>query len=110
MPLELPFVPSIPFQEVDVPLDGAVYRMYLQWSTRERVWYLDISTTDDELVAAGLKLVLGTYIGWRVVDERFPRGLIRMFANSDAGVEAGLDDLGVRVVAHYYTTEELFGV
>jgi hypothetical protein len=106
MPSIIPILPDIPFQELDVTLEGIVCRLSLQWNGREQAWYMDVSTVDDDLIVAGLKLVLGVYIGWRESDLRFPPGMFRMFDNSREGRDAGLNDLGVRVVMHYYAQEE----
>lgn len=107
MPVILPLLPDIPFQEVDIALDGTVYRFNFQWAERESIWYMDISTIDDDLIQGGIRLVLGTYLGWRVTDPDYPAGLLRLFDNSHSGQEARLDDLGTRVVMHYYSQDEL---
>lgn len=41
----------------DIALDGQLYRLSFNWSTREDAWYLSIYLTDGVLLLGGIKLV-----------------------------------------------------
>lgn len=107
MPVLLPFKPSIPFQRVSTTLAGIEYVLQLRWNGRDEAWYLDVLTEDEDVIRAGVKIVLGSLLGRRSVDVRFPPGVLIATDHSGAGVDASLDDLGVRVAVYFYTLAEM---
>ncbi len=107
MPVVLPLIPSVPNYRVGTTLDGTQYILDVRWNTRAASWYMDIRTEDDELIHAGMRLVLGAKHGMRITDTRFPNGIITAVDLSDTHSEAGLDDMGTRVAVFFYTAAEL---
>lgn len=120
MPVELPVEPSIPFQTFSTTLDGVQYGFDFKWVARADrdagAWFFDIYTVDEEIIRAGVKVVLGTLLGGRCADARFPNGAFKAVDLSDTdglhGREATLDDLGTsdnggRVVIYFFTIAEL---
>lgn len=108
MPVALDIAPSIPHQRVSTTLEGADYIFDFRWNARDGsgAWYMDVSTDTDEIIRRGIKVVMGVPLGKRTADDRYPPGAL--FAIDDGtGVEATLDDLGVRVQVLYFTTEEV---
>jgi hypothetical protein len=107
VPSTLPLVPSIPNYRVSTQLGETQYILDVRWNTRAASWYMDIRTEDDELIRAGMRLVLGARHGARITDTRFPAGFITAEDTSGTHSEAGLDDMGTRVVVNWYSAEEL---
>ena len=106
MPVQIPFVPSVPSYRMSVVLDNTQYIFDVQWNNRDLAWYFDVLDVNENPIYMGIKVVLGTYLGRRCADPNFPRGV--MFANdlSGQGFDAGIDDLGGRVQVWYYLPSE----
>lgn len=107
MPAALPIVPSVPNYRFSTSLDGTQYVFDVRWNARAESWYLDISDESDEIIARGLRMVLGAALGSRSADPRFPAGVLIMFDNEGTGRDAGFDDMGTRVSLLFYTAAEL---
>ncbi len=107
MPVMLPLVGAIPDYRVGTTLDGENYILDVRWNYRESAWYFDILTPAEDVVRAGIKIVLGAYLGRRSADDRMPPGLLIASDLSNEGRDATIDDLGSRVVVHYFAADEL---
>ena len=107
MPQQLPLRPSIANYRVGTVLDDTVYLLDVRWNGRAEAWYLDVLTEDEERIRSGIKLVLGSALGRRCVDARFPAGILIATDTSGAGQDAGFDDMGERVQVLYFTAAEL---
>jgi len=107
MPVELPFEPTIPFQTFGTTLDGTQYVINVRWNDRAQAWFFDLLTEGEEMIRAGIRIVLGTVLGGRSADDRMPAGMLKAVDLTETGTEATLDDLGVRVVVYFFTLEEL---
>ncbi len=107
MPQQLPLAPSIANYRVGTVLGGVSYLLDVRWNGRAEAWYLDVLTEDEEPIRRGIKLVLGSALGRRCVDTRFPPGILVAADTSGAGIDAGFDDMGERVVVLYFAPEEL---
>lgn len=107
MPIALPFVPSVPSYRVSTVLDEVEYILDVRWNARDGAWYFDLYDADEDLIRAGIKVVLGTLLGRRCADLRFPGGAIIADDTSRDGREATLDDIGTRVVVMYFDADEL---
>jgi hypothetical protein len=93
-----------PFYGETVTLDGVPYRLDFAYNQRCACWYVDLSTLDGELVAAGLKLVCA---GWNLLLKcahplRPPGQLLVVSSTSDDSTP-GLEDLvpGARCALTY---------
>lgn len=106
MPARLPLVPTIPNYRVGTSLSGFQYILDIRWNARDEAWYMDVRSEDETLLLAGMKIVLGSILGGRVVDQDFPPGIMVAYDLANTGTEAGIDDLGVRVVVDYYGFDE----
>jgi hypothetical protein len=106
MPRALPLVPSTPNYRVSTTLDGVQYVLDVRWNGRSGVWYLDIRDVDEDPIAMGIAVVLGSALGIRTVDARFPPGALIAADMSGEGRDAGFDDLGDRVKVFYYSADE----
>lgn len=106
MPQLLPFTPSEAFQEFSTTLDGTDYTILAQWNGRNASWSMDLLDADGVIIRAGSRIALGSFPGRRSADARFPEGVFVVLDTSGEGIDATLDDLGTRVLVHYYTPEE----
>lgn len=106
MPSIITFVPGDPLQVLSVPLDGVTYVLRARWNTIESAWYLDAWERDGTTpIAFGVKLVQGVRLGSTYNHVLFTAGLF-MLDLADSGIEAGLDDLGRRVLLVHMTTDD----
>lgn len=84
----------------ETTLDGVVYKFVFRWNVRESAWYFDLKTTDDVVLAGGLKLVAGASLLRYIVDSRRPPGVLLV-----QGVPT-VDNLGADAVLLYMDEEE----
>lgn len=107
MPNQLPLIPSVPSYRVGTTLGGTNVVLDLRWNARDAAWYMDMSTEDEVMIRAGMKIVLGAMLGGRVTSALFPPGQLLAVDLTGSGTEATLDDLGVRVQVLFFTYAEL---
>lgn len=107
MPVALPLVPSLPNYRLGVALSGVQYLIDMRWNARDGAWYMDLLAEDETPIRRGIKVVLGILLGGREVNAEFPPGVFQAHDLTNRGAEAGLADLGDRVVVYYYTFVEL---
>jgi hypothetical protein len=107
MPVVLPIDAVDPIYRVGITLNDVPYVFDVRWNGRDNAWYMDILDVNEDPIRRGIKIVLGTYLGCRSTDPRFPRGLLFAEDLSGEGRDAGVDDLGSRVVIFHYTIAEL---
>jgi hypothetical protein len=106
--VRLPLSPSNPNYGFAIDLAGITYSLGFRWNERDAAWYMDVVDVDGKMVAAGLKLVLGQWVGFRhVAVPNFPRGVFILGDSSGQNVDAGLDDLGARVQVTFYSFTDL---
>lgn len=94
----------------DLALDGQLYRLQFNWSTREDAWYLSIYQTDGTLILSGIKLVPQ----YRLLQQYhaivgLPPGDIFVADIQDDIVNAVItyDNLGARFKVIYLTADEV---
>lgn len=107
MAVDLPFVPSIPFYRMGTTLNGSQYIFDLRWNGRDAGWYMDISEQDETPIVNGIKIVLGCYLGRRCSHTLFRDGVFVAIDTAGTRTDAGIDDLGTRVIVRYFTIEEV---
>jgi hypothetical protein len=110
MPVNLPLEPSNASYQVVTTLDGANYIFDVRWNPEDPGWFIDVSDAVGDQIAIGLKVVLGVVLGRRITDSRIWPGMLIAVDTSNAGLDAGLDDLGGRVQVQYYTIAELIAL
>ena len=104
---QLPLIASTRGYRVGAILDGTPYIFDLHWNGREAAWYMDLLAEDETVIRAGMKLVLGARLGSQSAREDFPGGAFIVMDLSGTGIDAGFDDLGVRVQVWYMTQAEI---
>ncbi len=107
IPYLIPVKPSVPWQELQVVLDGVTFTLELQWSERDLGWYLNIMTEAGEPICMGVKVVIDWPLGGRCSDPRMPAGSLLAADTSSARRDPVLADLGARVLLTYVPAEEL---
>jgi hypothetical protein len=106
MSVLIPLQPSIPNYRVGTALEGVQYTLDVRWNGRDEAWYLDLLLEDETPVVHGLKLVLGAAIGSGITNPDFPPGVFVCRDLSNEGRDAGLDDMGTRVVVYFFPHSE----
>jgi hypothetical protein len=95
-------------------LDGLTFAFVFRWNDRDNAWSFDLYDVNNNLLLAGVKVVLGPplmfgqrYVAgmppgmFEVVDNAAPLGAVA------AGTDAGYADLGTRVVIMYTPVADL---
>ena len=115
MPVVLPFSPGAPFYRVSTSMDGSdgpstQYILDVRWNERDKAWYFDLLDGSENIIASGLKVVLGAYIGRTSQHPFFRTGVLVAVDSTGQGQDAGYDDLGNRVQVIRYTLPEMFWI
>lgn len=58
----------------EVTLEGLPYRFTFYWNTREEAWFMDISDREENLIIAGIKLVISHPVKQQYVEAELPPG------------------------------------
>lgn len=84
--------------EIEVELSAVSFLLRFTWNYREEFWYLTISDVDGNVVAGNVKLVISKPLLLEVPGTDKPDGNLIAIDTSGADLEAGLNDLGERVL------------
>lgn len=101
----IPTVAGDPNYTMRVRLDGRDFGLHFVWNEREERWYLTIRSDQDEILAAGIKLIanrpLLRFYQW---DKRLPQGELWAWDLTPNGAPPGLYDMepGNRVELTYH--------
>lgn len=108
--LTIPFVPSIGAYEFNATIDDQQYIFDVRWNGHPTSpgWYFDVYEHDKTLMAAGLRIVLGVYIGKTVIHRLFRTGVMIAADTTKQGRDATFDDLGTRVEVRWFPLDEWF--
>ncbi len=111
MPTIIPFEPSNARYRFGTSLGSFHVWFDVHYNSRDRAWYFDLrDDTDDAVIIAGVKVVLGVNFGRRSAHPLFKSNLLRAIDTTRSGRDATFDDLGTRVQVLHYTLDELLGV
>ncbi len=101
---ELPFS-SDPAQKFTSQLGDAKYTIEAKYNDRSGVWTFDLyDGTSQQLMVASVPMVLGQDL---LEPYNFGIGRIICIDTSKQGVEAGPNDLGVRVKVYWFSEDEV---
>ena len=106
MPVQIPFIPEEFNYSVSTVLDDTEFTFDVYWNGRDEAWYFDLSDADG-IIRSGIKIMLGSFLGRRSVDPRYPNGTLVASDLSNEGVDATFQDIGVRVVVFFYSADEI---
>lgn len=100
---EIPLEPGEPNQRLTVAIGDQQYILRTHWNERAEAHYMDVLEVDTTPIVEGLKLVLGVVIGRGVVHPLFSGNGFMLYDSSGStpAREAGIDDLGSRVIVFY---------
>lgn len=116
MPQILPFRGREANQDIDTTIGEFDVSVHLRWNGRENedrgAWFFSLYDVQGNLIAGGLKIVLGAYIGRGIDHPLFRDGVFLAVdraqrSNRNVAREARFSDLGTRVRVYYYTEQEL---
>ncbi len=99
----LPLVPSISRYRFGTELGTDSFVVDVRWNGREGAWYIDLFDEFLVPVRMGTKLALGAPLP-------FGPGVLIPVDLSDAGRDAGYDDLGIRVRVYFFSYEEIAAI
>ena len=111
MPIVLPLRPSIGAYRFTLPIDDVQYRFRFKWNSVERpgkgVWYMDVAEFNGTPILAGIKIVLGTYLGRWSTHPLLLDGVFVARSSAPVHDDPGFDDLGVTVQVLYFNRADL---
>lgn len=113
MPLLIPLRNDLPYFDLQVTLESVTYLLEFRWNTRERSWYMSMSTDDGTYIITSLKFVIDHPLGCRSQNPLKPPGIFLAEDTSGARIDAGYNedtqksDLGDRVILLYFESTEL---
>lgn len=107
MPTQIPFIAEEFNYSFSTTILDQTFVFDVRWNERDSAWYFDLSDSEGSIIRAGIKIVLGAYLGRRSVDPRYPAGLFVASDLSNEGVDATYLDLGTRVVVHFFSGDEI---
>jgi hypothetical protein len=108
--ITLPTRTDSPYYDFEVELDGRSFVLTLLWNGRDSSWYLDIADDSSTPLLSGRKLVLGAPLLSRFSDARLPPGELILVDTTGKDAEAGLEDLGGRVLLVYASRQDLLDI
>lgn len=107
MPVILPFDSDDANYDFSTTLDGTLYAFDVHWNGRANAWYIAVSDQFGNLIATGIKIVIGVVLGDTCTDPRFPAGALLAFDTANTLQDAGSNDLGTRVIVLYFSAAEI---
>lgn len=108
MPQILPLIPSEPHYEFETELDRRGYVFEVLWNERDQVWYLNsVAELDGTLIMCGVAIVLGAYLGRQFRHRLVSSGALIVSDAATSGIDAGLHELGKRVLVAHWTNFEV---
>jgi hypothetical protein len=104
----MPTRTDLPHYEVSVELEGTTYVFEFRWNARASGWFMTIKTQAEEVLVTGRRVVLNSPL-LRQYKNRLglPPGNLLAVDTTGANQEAGLKDLGSRVLLLYFEAADL---
>lgn len=107
MIIDLPITQDGSWFQFSIELDQVTYGFEFRWNEREGCWYLTLRDGEGNALLSSRKVVLGAlfrkYRGTAGVPQL---GDVYVFDTSGGELDAGLEDLGRRVVLTYASDSE----
>lgn len=94
----------------DTVLDGTQYGFRVYWNDRDLAWYFDIEAANGSIIAQGIKIVIGDYLGSSINLKPFTNGVFVAVDTANPGracVDAKQDDMGSRVLLYWVPSLDL---
>jgi hypothetical protein len=103
----IPFIPGDGNYRFSTTLNDEQYTFDVRWNSRDEAWYFDMLDAEGVMIVAGVKIVLGTYLGRRSAHPFFSSNVIAAIDTTLAEQDPTFDDLGVRVLVQHYPINDL---
>lgn len=104
----IPCRTDLPHYMMNVLLQGVIFQLVFDWNDRASRWYLQVNDSSGSMIAGGLPLLVRTPVLKSVVtDIRRPNGDFVAEDTTGKDQEAGLTDLGGRVLVLYVPSTDL---
>ncbi|MCK4522420.1 MAG: hypothetical protein KAU20_07645 [Nanoarchaeota archaeon] len=81
--------------------------MLMSWNTREQCWTLTFMDHDENVLVAGIKIVLDAELLRDFPDRNLPAGALVAISDDESKIRIGRHDLGVDVSLIYASEEEV---
>jgi hypothetical protein len=108
MPFNLiPTRSDIPHYDMRVTLDGTEYYLELRYNTRDEHWFLALYDSAMDVIAAGVRVVVGFPLLFRCQDARRPPGMLLAVSSAEVEGDPGETDLGGVVQLYYIDAADL---
>lgn len=102
----LPCRTDLPHYSFACDLDGVGYGFEFRWNARSEAWFMTILTGDDQVILAGVKVVVDFPLAVRSASALMPPGTFIAVDTSGQHLDPGLTDLGERVQLSYLDASE----
>ena len=97
----IPTSTTLPYYQLEVELDGVVYRLRFKFNERDEAWYLDFLDLEDNFLRAGLRVVNDWTLLrlWQLASA--PAGEMIAVSDEQQTTVAQIDELGKSVILTY---------
>lgn len=102
----IPVNGALTHSRLQCQLDGTSFGLEFRWNERASGWFFSIYAADGTLLLANRRLVVNWLLTARFRDTRLPLGDFIATDTSGQNQEAGLNDLGTRVVVKYLEAKD----
>lgn len=108
MIVDLPITQDGSWFQFSIELDQVSYGFEFRWNEREGCWYLTLRDGEGNALVSSRKVVIGPlFRNFRGTAGVMQTGDVYVVDTSGTGLDAGLEDLGRRVVLTYASDSEL---
>lgn len=107
MAITIPLRNDLPRFDFQIDLEGTTYTLDFVWNFRGEYWSMSLLDADGLPLVYGIAFLIGTALGKRHPGEGMPPGILEVLDTSGQQRDAGLNDLGSRVILLYHSAAEL---
>lgn len=98
---EIPVQADVFHYQYRIRIDGELYILSFRYNKRMTRWILDIMDSSENMLLAGIPLVLGVDLLRQHRDNRLPQGNLFLINIESQYEEATRDDLGTKAILLY---------
>ena len=106
----IPADSSAPYYEIEIELDGVEFKLEFSFNDRDDAWYMTISSTDDTLLRAGIRIVNEWVLLRLWAEATRPEGEIVSVNQGEVLDPPTLEQLGEEVVLTYLDADEIASI
>lgn len=90
-----------PLYEFEVELDGVLFRLDMNFNSRQQTWFMNLRDADGTMLRSGVPIVSGFPLLARMVQQSRPAGTLMAVPVSGEIDAATLEQLGLDVILTY---------